>query len=370
MLSILQAAFGSSADPAATTAEAADFSYLPLLAGLKEIRLLGLEAARSCQLRYVPLDLALTYDALSYAWGDPTPVAPYRVDGKKILISKSLSAALARTFTFGKENRVWRKQYVWVDAISTNQSNDEEKNLYLGEDDGKQDSGAAIRAIQNISEVSDASLESVLGLSHNHHLVSFFERPWWNRVWTLEEIYFADRATVLCGKHDVEWNVIVKATSLWRSVDNTSGPDGHDDVLVASAINRRGLAAKAMITSQQQFSARFPWLSMLASTVVFASTDPRDKLYALAGMSQAMPGFEISYTTPMPEVFRDFAKIYLEQSKDLELLQLAGVNHEGEMMMLSTWIPNFADLDHPMLHYHDRLQSKDFAAHMKNSFKA
>lgn len=78
-----------------------DFSYLPLLTGLKEIRLLELEAADSCrQLRYVPLDSAPIYYALSYAWGVSTPVAPYRVDGQKALISKSLSAALARIFTF------------------------------------------------------------------------------------------------------------------------------------------------------------------------------------------------------------------------------------------------------------------------------
>jgi hypothetical protein len=115
-------------------------------------------------------------------------------------------------------------------------------------------------------------------------------------------------------------------------------------------------------------SSGFSWLSILASTIKFASTDPRDKLYALASMSEAIPGFEISYTKPAAEVFKDFTKKYLKQRNDLEILQLAGVNHEGDPEF-PTWIPNFVNLDHPMLHYEGMLQNDHFVTHIKNSFK-
>ena len=62
-------------------------------------------------------------------------VASYTVDGKKILISKSLSAALVRIFTFCKDRsryypHEWqwgRRLHVWADAICIDQSNNEEK---------------------------------------------------------------------------------------------------------------------------------------------------------------------------------------------------------------------------------------------------
>jgi hypothetical protein len=257
----------------------------------------------------------------------------------------------------------------------------------LGEDTKNQDSGAAMSIIRSWAECDDQyshreylpgsdggygkSFEMLPSLSHGNHLVSFFERPWWNRVWTLQEIFHSNRAFILCGKHNIEWSDIVKAAHLWRDIDYIYAVRGHDEARAASTIYKSGLAAKVTFASMDgprgSFS-RVSWLSILASTVKFASKDPRDKLYALASMSKAIPGFEISYTKPMAEVFKDFTNKYQKQRKDLEFLQLAGVNHE-EDPELPTWIPNFENLDHPMLDYHDRLQNDHFATHIENSFK-
>ena len=185
-------------------------------------------------------------------------------------------------------------------------------------------------------------------------------------------MFHAHRAFILCGEHHIKWADILKAVDFWRNIDDISAACGYANALVASAIYKSGLASKATFASwdvRLGSSSRFSWLSMLASTIKFALTDPRDKLYALASMSEAIPGFKISYTKPVAEVFKDFMKKYLEQSKDLEFLQLAGVNHEGDPVELPTWIPNFANLDHLMLHYHNRLQNDNCATHIKNSFK-
>lgn len=64
---MLHAAFSYFAGRNAGTAVGTDLSYGPLLAGMKEIRLLEPEAAGSCQLRYTPLDSAPVYFALSHA---------------------------------------------------------------------------------------------------------------------------------------------------------------------------------------------------------------------------------------------------------------------------------------------------------------
>src|ERR1700722_10487863 len=136
-------------------------NYTPLIAGLGEIRLLQLTSATSAQLRNVPLDSTPTYHALSYAWGDPTPVAPYSVNGKNILIAYSLKSALARVWAHYSGRAI----FLWADAICIDQKNNEEKEgqvrlmsqiyrkasvvvVYLGEDGWLQNSGAAIKAIE------------------------------------------------------------------------------------------------------------------------------------------------------------------------------------------------------------------------------
>ena len=403
---MLQATFSFFGPNAGTAGE---FAYLPLLAGLKEIRLLELQSAGSCQLRYVPWDSAPRYFALSYAWGDPKPVATYIVDGKKILISKSLSAALARIYTYYQNERLYNinengyRLHVWADAICIDQSNNEEKAsqvslmgeiykqanrvmVYLGEGTTEKENesviGVIARSARLYDDYSEANytqgkvswkmgcfekLPSLRGKS----LLPFFEQPWWSRVWTLQEVFHTHHAIILYGKHTMEWAKVVKAAHLWRNIDGISTGAGHEEALLASAIYKTGLAAKATLASRdfRLRSSSFSWISLLASTIRFGSTDPRDKLYALVNMSEAIPGFEISYTEPVAEVFKDFTKKYLEHSKDLEILQFAGVNHEGDLMGLPTWVPNFASLNHPILHYHEMLQSDHFASHIKNGFK-
>ena len=102
-------------------------SYTPLIAGLGEIRLLQLTSATSAQLRNVPLDSTPTYHALSYAWGDRTPVAPYTVNEKKILIANSLSCVLARVWAYYLGQAI----YIWADAIYIDQRKNSEKEAQV-----------------------------------------------------------------------------------------------------------------------------------------------------------------------------------------------------------------------------------------------
>jgi len=107
---------------------------------------------------------------------------------------------------------------------------------------------------------------------------------------------------------------------------------------------------------------------MLAAMTQFASTDPRDRLYALVGLCKELSGFEISYTKSADEVFQDFTTRYLRASGNLELLQLCGVNTPNGRG-LPSWVPNYGNLNHAILNYGDKLQSGHFDNHIQNEFK-
>jgi len=101
-------------------------SHTPLLPGLDEIRVLYLGSPTSASMHNVPRNSTPKYVALSYAWGDPRKVAPYKVNGQKVLIPKSLSLALKRLFTYLRQSDMG-EVYLWADAICINQADNDEK---------------------------------------------------------------------------------------------------------------------------------------------------------------------------------------------------------------------------------------------------
>ena len=96
--------------------------YTPLDPTQKEIRLLHLAPALNhddplvCSFSLASFDEDVDYEALSYAWGDVTPVMPVSLEGKEVLITKNLHSALCH-LRYLDQQRI-----LWADALCINQS--------------------------------------------------------------------------------------------------------------------------------------------------------------------------------------------------------------------------------------------------------
>lgn len=79
-----------------------------------------------CNLKAADLDDEITFDALSYVWGDPSITTDILVNGKRVSITKNLSTALeyAREHLHRRNPDLW----IWADAICINQTDIPEKN--------------------------------------------------------------------------------------------------------------------------------------------------------------------------------------------------------------------------------------------------
>ena len=371
--------------------------HLPFLPGLDEIRLLELSTATSGRLFNVPRNSTPKYFAISYAWGDPTPIAPYTINNKqKVLIPRSLSQALARVFKY-ISRRSPGEVYVWADALCINQEDNDEKAaqvahmssiyrkaakvlVYLGEDGYRNDSQAAIRDISSWGHRTDdqfrnayfwSSDDKFRSLTQNPNLDNFFRRPWWNRMWTIQEVATAsaERIVILSGAHEMMWSTLVSAVGFWLDRERINGRLGGAVNDAISDFLKGGLAAKKAVHANGLHKQQ--WLAVLAATASLASSDPRDKIYALVSICPPLPNFEISYEKTVPQVFQEFTKAIIQHDNNLDILQLAGVNHEpaANPHDLASWIPNFEKLDHPVLPYRIMLHSKHYYDQMENSFK-
>jgi hypothetical protein len=114
-----------------------DFEYRPLGKSKDDIRVLyilpGVDGDQlERRLMHIPLNDSADYDALSYAWYDPTLYSDkdkrhdLLVNGKCLQIGSNLEAYLRSPRQKQAESR-----QIWIDAVCIDQKNDKERNAQV-----------------------------------------------------------------------------------------------------------------------------------------------------------------------------------------------------------------------------------------------
>ncbi|KAH8601549.1 heterokaryon incompatibility protein-domain-containing protein [Bisporella sp. PMI_857] len=207
-----------------------------------------------CELKHAYRGEKPYYEALSYTWGDARQTAPIVVDGHEVQVTKNLHDAL----THIREDSI--DTFLWIDALCINQSDNAEKGdqvgqmrdiysdaaktiLWLGPADDTSDeiikqletigksineNGIRDMMIQFARLPPSASEEySRLDKNINDSLADYFdaayldlpgtleflkgckaisERPYWRRVWILQEYIVSKSVSILCGNQTIPYD--------------------------------------------------------------------------------------------------------------------------------------------------------------------
>ncbi|KEY73413.1 hypothetical protein S7711_06833 [Stachybotrys chartarum IBT 7711] len=340
------------------------FVYQPLEA--RQIRLLellpGSRGAINCQLRHVSLEDEPHYEALSYYWGTTTQQVKIFVDGLSFFVTQNLHAALWRL------RNANHPKTLWVDAICINQSDILEKNIqvalmriiyrschcalvWLGEHDSY--TKVAFQAIEfmastyggenynyydwrQIERSERPSFRFPLWsrlLSRPERLLSalafnsLFTRPWFTRVWVIQEIALSPKAIVLCGAYQILWDLVEKA----------------------SAMSRTNFEVQNHLGTILRFRN---WPSNFADDVFCHmitawhkdSTNPRDKIYGFLGLESIQNDdvpVEIDYAEDVNRTFIRFTKTYLSQTGNLQVLAISRGCKTTGSSDLPSWVIDY-----------------------------
>jgi hypothetical protein len=175
---------------------------------------------------------------------------------------------------------------LWVDAICINQEDKAEKSRQLllmgsiyrrakevaawtGEED---DQSNAVMDALGSSRVAQVSIPSLSGTQIDS-LVNFLERPYWKRVWIIQELALAKHTTIHCGRRQISWSQLA---SVLQHLSSTEDP-----------ISIRAIAnANNLIQFHRDASKIKPLrlLEALRRSSEAQSTEPRDKVFALLGL--------------------------------------------------------------------------------------
>ncbi|KAK0707277.1 heterokaryon incompatibility protein-domain-containing protein [Lasiosphaeris hirsuta] len=240
-----------------------------------------------CQLFNYPIqntgERASLYEALSYCWGNSDKPNRISIGDRYLPITASLYAALLRL----RDRFIGR--VMWVDAICINQADVEERGhqvrsmaeiyskanrvvVWLGEAEAHDhDTFKAILAAGDKSS-------NLPGEKHEA-IHALLNRPWFRRIWVLQEVAAARNVRIMCGSAEVDgYGFCLGLEALPGMQDRTSS--------VTYLMKRSVFRPQYKIDLAGRVSLDIcPLGGLIDMYHTREATDPRDKVFALLGMS-------------------------------------------------------------------------------------
>ncbi|KAL4894478.1 heterokaryon incompatibility protein-domain-containing protein [Aspergillus ambiguus] len=247
------------------------------------------------------------YDALSYVWGSEVKSHSITLNGSIFPVTENLHTALLHL----RDKRL--KRVLWVDAISINQDNTDEKHrqiplmrtiyalaehviVWLG--DAEEDGEQALDTFRSLGRGSKIS--SSMDTSEENHdaCLSLLQRDWFRRIWVLQEVGVARSTYITCGSVQINGHVFCEGLRKLKLSSSFLAMVGPAISLIDDALYR----PKYELGSRGDFSIG----ELLGMYCNHRATKQHDKVYALLGLSAdpITTALEPNYDLPWDVVFK------------------------------------------------------------------
>ncbi|PMD58068.1 HET-domain-containing protein [Hyaloscypha bicolor E] len=303
---------------------------------------------------------ATTYEALSYAWGNPILSHSIFIEDKELKTTTNLHSAFVR-LRDKKESRI-----LWADAVCINQGDANEKpgQIRLM----RQIYHKAQRVIAYLGEAADNSQEiydlmgpiTLIAFNRQHRLCEeeyeesglpprshstwrafhqLFRRAWFTRYWVIQEIILGREVDLICGEWVLPFKLftryIIRGAILELPFTDTR------------ANNEQVGMAQLMRISQLLDSGSNSWklIHLLRLFRLARASNDHDYIYAILGIAAEAndSALTIDYTESAEDTFLRFAKYFVTQGDGVQLLYSSHLKSAAST--LPSWVPNWATKD-------------------------
>ncbi|KAJ9636395.1 hypothetical protein H2201_003560 [Coniosporium apollinis] len=330
------------------------------------IRLLALSSSTdelSASLETFPISEAPPYEALSYAWGDELPTSSLICNSASLAVTLHLLEGVRQIRdTIGPTK-------LWIDAICINQIDVDEKAgqiplmtqiysqatrvlVWLGP--AADDSDALIDEIWPLLDKLRVMTRYLYGYefvmvglpaednSFWNSLARFWSRPWFERLWVLQEVILANDVLFVCGNRTVDFALL----NTLSSEAYRTGIAGHVHTIAKGT--KGYMIVENLYNKRQQWKNGAPnSLHLLEYGRVLMVREPVDRVYALHGIMEAWirKSLAIDYSV---DARREYWRLYVSISKlilgETGLAILTSAESCDRPPGMPSWVPNWNSL--------------------------
>ena len=363
----------------------------PALEFEHEIRLINIIPEKNVPIRITLFKASLNdiperrkYSALSYVWGPPDPRKSITCNGTELTVTANLEAALVQLRDDAKET------VMWIDQICINQEDNDERNrqvsmmgriysmaerviVWLGPSD--HDTArlwclllelGRLRDFGN-HEVYDLALKNqsndfprlgsgvdvnakVLDMSSDktrkqlpdlpplkdplwQAVKRYFDRPWFHRIWTFQEVLMSRKCAVWCGEFFMSWRILQNACQAMDIAGYVTYVEITQNVTYIYDQQERLLKGETT-------SLRY----LLEINRPRKAAEPRDMVYALRGVldQEAANLVTIEYGASLGLVYARATRLCIETDHALTILGSVEYRRTAESKsQMPSWVPDW-----------------------------
>lgn len=291
----------------------------------------------------------VTYEALSYSWGNPSMTCSIVCNEKPFGPALELATALQYLRTSSKD------RYIWCDAICINQLDLFEKGLqvknmlrifekaelvaaWLGQSFGL--SGQFFRALQLVGDneyrISSHALDEsssitskIISEALRYHISS----AWFVRTWVKQEVFAAKKLDIQIGPYRLDFDTFLDNTQKLQILCNLCvASDNPIKMPPTLQVYQQDYQHRGAGRLTPEIRGTLPtyvqhWKDVLRSGCLFKVTDERDRIYGALGLltsasvklfarlpasPEILPqSFPINYNKMISEVYQDVIKFLI-----------------------------------------------------------
>ncbi|KAH7371808.1 hypothetical protein BKA64DRAFT_715299 [Cadophora sp. MPI-SDFR-AT-0126] len=349
-----------------------EYKFRPARSENAEIRLMELFPSSKrygevrCRIFHVLLDSKPAYDGVSYARRPNDGIGCIRANGLLLQFPRALVQDLRnlreKTGSQGRVLFLWDihwdnspylvKWQLRLNARIFKQA--QQVAIGLG-DQSERDHGAIefVRAIDSMfTSRVDTSGSSTTIAARNHEsfsdgigvaILQLFQRPWWRRMWPVQELMLPRKATLYYGDEAITFDSFQKLFSSQQTIKSLIGNEDYS----ALVSDRAWIGAQRISLLRARYLlGHHPTLpELLWATEFHLAKDRIDKVYALFGLlepeEQDSAYLAHDKTKSDEENFINVAIHITNRYRNLDILSYA-CHHRPLEPLLPSWAPDFS----------------------------
>ena len=295
------------------------------------------------------------YEALSYAWGEKgNGFAFIQCDNVTTKIWRNLHQALLQLRRNISRGNIRQTKLIWVDALCIDQTDMQERQaqillmkdifgyasqvlIWLGEHDK-----ASRQVWDSTKGALPGSPQEVIRNAIQWNVKmreDFIRRPWFRRVWTLQEVVLSRKATIRCGDSEMDWTLFC---TIWKDryefmknlkPEIREGRVDHIEESLAfiGLMHCFDIQQQLCGNNGSEPTKTLPLSEIIIRTWYRDATEAHDRIYALLGLVDIneYAGLEKpNYSQSPLELFVEVTKTAMRVDKTPALLNIAGLSPE------------------------------------------
>lgn len=147
---------------------------------------------------------------------------------------------------------------------------------------------------------------------HLHAAITICTRPYWSRIWIVQELLLAKGVRLWCGMHEIRdrrfWKVAQKCDQKWRRYSGMMPEEMYNDFFQGKS---RVLVGEAGLLSGSRRSRHNGLFDLLNTYSHNLCTDPLDRIFGLQAIVHPQQRVLIDYSRALDDLIHESLMIIL-----------------------------------------------------------